>query len=389
MLAILAPGQGAQTPGFLAPWLELPSVADRLSWLSSVAGVDLVAAGTTATAEEIRDTALAQPLIVAAGLAVAAELGTNPLPARVVAGHSVGELTAAALSGALATETALTLVRERARAMAAASAATPTGMSAVLGGDAQAVDARLAELGLTAANRNGAGQIVAAGPLDGLARLADEPPAGARVRPLQVAGAFHTSAMAPARERLAALAAGVAARDPRLPVLSNADGAVVTDGAELLRRLVAQVEAPVRWDACMDTLAALGVTAVIELPPGGTLVGLVRRALPGVRTLAVKSPDDLVEARTLLAEHAVPPGEAAPPWRIVVAPTGGTFHALPVQPGTAVEQGAPVGTVVSARSEATVPAPYGGVLVEWLAHDGDPVGPGQPIARLHPQAVHA
>ncbi|MBL7551314.1 ACP S-malonyltransferase [Frankia sp. AgB1.9] len=305
MLAILAPGQGAQTPGMLHPWLGLPGVTERLRWFSAATGLDLVELGTEATAETIKDTAVAQPLIVASGLLAAEQLGLPGLAGTDlrVAGHSVGEITAAALTGALTPETALVLVALRGRAMAAAAAVTPTGMSALLGGDPDAVVAHLEGLGLTPANRNGAGQIVAAGDLAALARLADEPPAGARVRPLTVAGAFHTHFMASARDTLAAVAPGVVPGAPRLGQVSNADGAVVTDGAEVVARLVSQVANPVRWDLCMATLRELGVKAVIELPPAGTLAGIARRELPGVRILAVKSPDDLAAARELLAEH--------------------------------------------------------------------------------------
>ena len=314
MLAILAPGQGSQTPGQLAAWLELPGAKERLRWWSSAAGVDLIAAGTTATADEIRDTSIAQPLLVATALLAAEALLSgrapdgSPLPGAtqarlapdVVTGHSVGEVTAAALCGALSTESALLFIRTRGQAMARAAAATPTGMSALLGGDPEAVVAHLDGLGLTPANRNGAGQIVAAGDLDALERLREDPPAGARVRPLPVAGAFHTEYMKPAQDELAAVASGLTAASPALPILSNADGTVVSDGGELVRRLIAQVSAPVRFDLCLRSLADMGVTAVIELPPAGTLAGLVKRELPGVTITKLAGPDDLPAARALL-----------------------------------------------------------------------------------------
>lgn len=314
MLAILAPGQGSQTPGQLAAWLELPGAAERLRWWSSAAGVDLITAGTTATAEEIRDTSVAQPLLVATALLAAEALlsgrapdgtplpGVTPAPLApaVVTGHSVGEVTAAALCGALSAESALLFIRTRGQAMARAAATTPTGMSALLGGDPETVVAHLDGLGLTAANRNGAGQIVAAGDLDALDRLRAEPPAGARVRPLPVAGAFHTEYMKPAQDELAAVAAGMPAAAPMLPILSNADGTVVTDGGDLVRRLIAQVSAPVRFDLCLRTLADMGVTAVIELPPAGTLAGLVKRELPGVAITKLSAPDELPAARELI-----------------------------------------------------------------------------------------
>jgi [acyl-carrier-protein] S-malonyltransferase len=320
VLAILAPGQGAQTPGMLGPWLDLPGAAARLRWFAAAAGLDLLTLGTEASAETIKDTAVAQPLIVAAGLLAADQLNLGGLAAGnlVVAGHSVGELTAAVLGGSLTAEAALVLVALRGRAMAEAAAVTPTGMSALLGGDPDTVVARVESLGLTAANRNGAGQIVAAGDLDALATLASEPPAGARVRPLAVAGAFHTTYMAPARDTLAAVAPAITTRTPRLRQISNADGAILADGPRVLARLVSQVANPVRWDLCLETLRRLGVTAVLELPPAGTLAGIARRELPGVRVLAVKSPGDLAAAHELVAEH----GGAERSAVVIPAPAG-------------------------------------------------------------------
>jgi [acyl-carrier-protein] S-malonyltransferase len=366
----------------LEPWLALPGVAARMQWASAVTGIDLVRLGTTGSAEEIRDTAVAQPLLVAFALAVAGEL-TDDVP-DVLAGHSVGEYVAAAVSGALTAETALVLVRERGRLMADASAAARTGMSAVLGGDADEVQSALDERGLVAANVNTAGQVVAAGSLDALADLAGNAPTGARVRALDVAGAFHTPYMATARDELTLTASAVPRSDPRVTLLANGDGAVVSAGDEVVTRLVQQVASPVRWDLCMQTMSELGVTAVIELPPAGTLVGLVKRAMPGVEMLAIRTPDDLDAARALLQRHNHVRTEPAPSWRIAVAPVGGTFRPYDVTPGTEVAAGALVGTVVSNRDEAAVTAAHGGVLVEWLAHDGDPVSPGQPVARLHP-----
>ncbi|MDQ1633245.1 MAG: [acyl-carrier-protein] S-malonyltransferase [Frankiaceae bacterium] len=307
MLAVVAPGQGAQTPGFLAPWLELPAAAAALEQAQTVSGLDLIRLGTEGSADEIRDTAVAQPLLVAAALASAAALGlpaaasgSGALPDIILAGHSIGELPAAVLAGALSPDAAMLLARERGVAMAAACAAADTGMTAVLGGDPTEVDDVLAAAGLVAANRNGAGQVVAAGPRDGLDRLAENPPAKARLRPLAVAGAFHTGAMRPAQLALAGIAAEVVFADPSAPLLSNADGAVVTDGEDLRRRLVTQVAAPVLWDACMARMVELGVTALLELAPGGTLTGLAKRELRGVATVALRTPDDLAAARELL-----------------------------------------------------------------------------------------
>ncbi|MGZ4611664.1 MAG: ACP S-malonyltransferase [Kineosporiaceae bacterium] len=319
MLAIVCPGQGSQTPGFLTPWLEMPDVAERLRWLSAVASLDLVAHGTTSDADTIRDTAVAQPLIVAAGLVTLTAVAPGTLDeaadaariADALAGHSVGELTAAALSGVLTAEQALVLVRERGRAMADASAITPTGMSAVLGGNPDEVTDAIERHGLTAANMNAAGQVVAAGTLDRLAALAADPPAKARIVPLQVAGAFHTTHMAPAVEVLAGYARAITPRDPRTRLLSNADGAVVETGGEALRRIVDQVSNPVRWDLCMATLRDLGVTGLLELPPAGTLAGLAKRALPGVDIVALKTPDDVPMARALLEAHSTGAGSVA------------------------------------------------------------------------------
>lgn len=310
MLVLVAPGQGAQTPGFLTPWLELPGAADRVAAWSDAIGLDLVHYGTQADADAIRDTAVAQPLLVAAGLLSAAALGD--IAPGAVAGHSVGEITAAAFAGVLDDVSALNLVRKRGLAMADAAAITETGMSALLGGDPEVSVAHLEKLGLTPANINGAGQIVAAGTLEQLAALAEDKPEGVRkVVPLKVAGAFHTRHMAPAVETLAKAAAELAPADPKLTYVSNKDGRTVASGAEVLERLVGQVANPVRWDLCMETFKELGVTALIEVCPGGTLTGLAKRALPGVRTLALKTPEDLDAARALIAETATPAADAA------------------------------------------------------------------------------
>jgi [acyl-carrier-protein] S-malonyltransferase len=302
VIALLAPGQGSQTPGMLSPWLEDPAAEEILAAWSEATGLDLRRLGTTADAEEIKDTAVTQPLVVATALLAAARL---TLPAAApVAGHSVGELAAAAVAGVLTADAAVALARVRGREMAAACALEPTGMSAVLGGKPEQVLATLDGLGLDPANRNGAGQVVAAGPVAALAALAEAPPERARIVALPVAGAFHTRFMAPAEEAMRAHAASVQHADPERPLLSNADGAVVTSGADALARLVAQVTRPVRWDSCMATLRELGVTAVIELPPAGALVGLVKRELKGTATLALKSPDDLDAAAALIADHA-------------------------------------------------------------------------------------
>ena len=307
MIALLAPGQGAQSPGMLAPWLELPDAEERIGDWSEAAGLDLKRLGTTADADEIKDTAVAQPLVVALSLLVFEQLvRRTELPGSLVAaGHSVGELTAAAVAGVLNTDDAVALAAARGAEMARACAAEPTGMAAVLGGDESEVLATLAEFGLDAANRNGAGQIVASGPVEALDRLVAQPPQRVKVVRLAVAGAFHTRFMAPAREALAARAAYVTPDEPRYALLSNADGEVVDSGAEVLRRLVAQLTSPVRWDACMATMRERGVTATVELPPAGTLTNLIKRELKGTTTLAIKKPEDLDRAVELFAAQTV------------------------------------------------------------------------------------
>ncbi|GAA1340626.1 acyltransferase domain-containing protein [Arthrobacter roseus] len=306
MLAIVCPGQGSQTPGFLTPWLELPGVRDHLGSLGEQAGLDLVQHGTVSDEETIKDTAVAQPLIVAAGLAAARVLlNEEKLTSSViVAGHSVGEITAAALSGALDEADALSFVRTRANAMATAASATPTGMSAVLGGAHEDVMAAIKTAGLTPANVNGGGQIVIAGTLSQLEAFAAAPPAKSRVIPLKVAGAFHTDHMATAVAALEDLRPELRPGIPTATLLSNYDGAPVTSGEANLDSLIAQVSRPVRWDLCMQTILDGGVTGLLELPPAGTLTGLARRGLKGVETLALKTPEDLDGAREFIARHS-------------------------------------------------------------------------------------
>jgi [acyl-carrier-protein] S-malonyltransferase len=314
VLIFTAPGQGAQTPGFLSPWLELPGLTEKFGAWSELAGQDLVRLGTTGSAEEITDTAVAQPLLVAAALAVAELLGEPD----AAAGHSVGELAAGAIAGVMTSKDAIRLTRVRGEAMAAACDAEPTGMTAVLGGDESVVLTAIAEAGLTPANINTAGQIVAGGTLEQLAEFAANPPVGARLRPLRVAGAFHTKHMAPAVDALAAAAAGTTPRDPKITLLSNRDGAVVTSGPDWVDRVVNQVANPVRWDLCMATMSGINVTALIELLPGGTLTGLAKRALPGAELLAIKTPDQLDAARALVAAHtAARVSEGQPVVRLV------------------------------------------------------------------------
>ena len=381
----------------LSDWLELPGAEPFLRWAGAIADADLLTLGTTGDAEAIKDTAVTQPLVVAMSLFVARELGGLPGPVPhtphagrdvVITGHSVGELTAAALAGVLSVEAAIALTAVRGRAMAAACAQTPTGMSAVLGGDPDEVLAVLEKHGLTPANMNGAGQVVAAGPLAGLEALKAEPPTKARVMPLSVAGAFHTEYMASARAELEGLVGGLRPADPSRLLLSNADGAAVADGAEALARLVSQVTSPVRFDACLATMRELGVTAVIELPPAGALAGLAKREWKGadIEILALTSPADLDRARELIeAERGRAEAEHQPDWRVVVSPVRGSVSPAEIAEGTRLPAGTPLGVVRTRREEVHVSAGYDGVLAEWLVHEGDLVDAGDPLARLYPE----
>jgi malonyl CoA-acyl carrier protein transacylase len=402
VLAVLAPGQGAQKPGMLTDWLDLPGADSFFRWAGAVADADLLTLGTTGDAEAIKDTAVTQPLVVAMSLFVARELGGLPGPVNhtphagrdvVIAGHSVGELTTAALAGVLSVEAAIALTAVRGRAMAAACAQAPTGMSAVLGGEPDEVLAAIDKHGLTPANMNGAGQIVAAGSLEGLEALKADPPAKARIMPLSVAGAFHTAYMASARTELEGLIGGLTPADPSRLLLSNADGHAVSTGAEALARLVSQVTSPVRFDACLATMRELGVTAVLELPPAGALAGLAKREWrghqvdgKGIEILALSSPKDLDRARELIeAERGRAEAEHLPDWRVVVSPVRGTVSPAEVAEGSHLPAGTPLGSVRSRREEVNVSAGYDGVLAEWLVQEGDLVDAGDPIARLYPE----
>lgn len=393
VLAILAPGQGSQKPGFLTPWLDLDGAASRLRWFSAAAGVDLVHLGTDAPAEEITDTSRTQPLLTAAALLAAEQLPLYDVS--VVAGHSVGELAAASIAGSLSPEAAMMFAGVRGREMAASCALARTGMSAVLGGDPDEVVAAVEAAGLTPANRNGAGQIVAAGAAEALEKLAADPPARARVRPLAVAGAFHTPYMEPAERVLEGLAGGIGVADPVRLLLSNADGTAVGTGADLVQRLVRQVTTPVRWDLCLATLADLGVTAVVELPPAGVLAGLVKRELRGDNApeiVTVNTPDDLAAARDLIARHGeparMPVAEPGVGFRVTVAPAAGTFQRAQLAEGADVAARDVIGQVISRQGATEVTAHGSGVLVEWLAHDEDPVAPGAPLARIAQTGEH-
>jgi [acyl-carrier-protein] S-malonyltransferase len=296
VIALLAPGQGSQTEGMLSPWLELSGAADQMASWSTVSGLDLARLGTTASTEEITDTAIAQPLIVAATLLAYEELTRQGLLADkevVVAGHSVGEIAAYAIAGVISADDAVALAATRGAEMAKACAHEPTGMSAVLGGDEAEVLARLEQLDLVAANRNAAGQIVAAGRLSALDKLAEDPPAKARVRALGVAGAFHTEFMASALDCYAAAVQNVATAEPTAVLLSNRDGEPVSSASDAIEKLVAQLTRPVRWDLCSETLRQRNVSAIVEFPPAGALSGIAKRELRGVPTHAVKTPADL------------------------------------------------------------------------------------------------
>lgn len=298
MFVIAAPGQGSQKPGFLEPWLDHRDFRDQLASWSAAIGVDLVTHGTTSDLETITDTAIAQPLIVAAGIMTGRALlaALPPATSLQMAGHSVGEFTAAALAGVLSDEDALRLVALRGRAMAEASALEPTGMSAVLGGEPEDLEQALSHHGLFAANFNGGGQTVIAGAKEALARFAEEPPAGTRVIPLSVAGAFHTPYMSSAVASLAAATAETTPGEPQYPLYTNRDGSLVSSGATYVSYLVDQVARPVRWDSCMDSFASNAITGMMELAPAGALTGLAKRGLKGVPTVAINSPEDIASA---------------------------------------------------------------------------------------------
>ncbi|EAR25356.1 acyl-carrier-protein S-malonyltransferase [marine actinobacterium PHSC20C1] len=306
MIVVVAPGQGSQTPGFLEPWLEDAALRDQLGAISEVAGIDLIKHGTVSDTDTIRDTAVAQPLIVAAGMLTLSALtaGDRRKHIGAVAGHSVGEITAAAAAGILTDDDAIRFVVERGSAMASAASLETTGMSAVIGGDEVALLELLAELGLQPANFNGGGQIVVAGALDALAKLAEQPLKGTRVVPLQVAGAFHTRFMQPAVAHLEAFAAGLDKHEPTLPIYTNRDGSLIESGEHYVDLLVGQVSSPVRWDLTMNSLVDAGVTGIIELAPAGALVGLAKRGLRGIPAVAVKTPEDLSAAFDLMEANA-------------------------------------------------------------------------------------
>jgi [acyl-carrier-protein] S-malonyltransferase len=302
VIVVVAPGQGSQTPGFLDPWIAEPRFREHLQRISDSVGINLVKHGTTSDADTIRDTAIAQPLIVAAGLLTLQGLVSDDGKLKVagVAGHSVGEITASVVSGILGEEEALRFVKQRSLGMAEAAALVKTGMSAVLGGDEDALLARLKDLDLEPANFNGGGQIVVAGKLTKLAELAKNPLPGTRVIPLQVAGAFHTHYMEPSVEALHEVAASIWASDPILPIWTNRDGSLVESGTTFVDLMVSQVTSPVRWDLTMAALSDAGVTGLIELAPAGALVGLAKRGLKGVPTVAIKTPDDLAAAHDMM-----------------------------------------------------------------------------------------
>ncbi|MFM5968180.1 MAG: ACP S-malonyltransferase [Micrococcales bacterium] len=307
MIAIVCPGQGAQTPGMLTPWLEVPEFRTSIEEQQGAAGIDLIEYGTVSDADTIRDTAVAQPLIVATGVAALAALtagkSLSAMGIGAVAGHSVGEITAAVAAGVFSPEQGIRFVKQRGDAMAKAAALEATTMAAILGGDQSEVEAKLVSLDLQPANYNGGGQIVAAGSVEAIAALQSDPVPGTRVIPIQVAGAFHTRYMQPAVETLSAFAEGLQVGEPQVALWTNAGGRQIASGSEFVSLLVSQVSSPVRWDLCMASMVEAGVTALIELAPAGTLVGLAKRSMPGVETLAVKTPEQLAAARELIANH--------------------------------------------------------------------------------------
>lgn len=301
MLVVVCPGQGSQTPGMLNSWLELPEFRASIEAQSQAASVDLIKHGTESDADTIRDTAVAQPLIVATSVAAMHTLDLSKISG--VAGHSVGEISAAVAAGVFTEQSGIRFVSARANAMAKAAKAESTSMAAVLGGEQSVVETRLAELGLEPANYNGSGQIVAAGSSSAIAELVAAGLAGSRIVPLQVAGAFHTRYMAPAVQELSDYAATISVADPKVKLWTNAGGRQVESGSEFLQLLVNQVKSPVRWDLCMKAMVDAGVTAILEVAPGGTLVGLAKRAMQGIESVALKSPDNLDAAKELIQNH--------------------------------------------------------------------------------------
>jgi [acyl-carrier-protein] S-malonyltransferase len=296
MICIAAPGQGSQAPGFLAPWLEIPVFKEQIEKASAVLGIDLIHYGTVADADAIRDTKIAQPLIVAAGIASYEALKQSLGEALVVsatAGHSVGEVTAAYVSGVFDSDNALKFVQQRGNEMAAAAALTPSSMAAVVGGELEAVVAHLESVGLFAANYNGAGQVVAAGSKELIEALVAAPPAGSRVIALQVAGAFHTSFMEPAKPALADFAKELDVKDPEISIWTNNDGQLVESGQKYLELMVNQVSNPVRWDKTMESMQRANVSMMVELLPAGALSGIAKRAMPNTVAIALKTPADL------------------------------------------------------------------------------------------------
>lgn len=308
MIVVVCPGQGSQAPGFLTPWLDLPIFRKSIESQEAASEVKLIEHGTISDADTIRDTSIAQPLIVAAGVAALNTLldGKSISDSGIagVAGHSVGEITAAVVSGIFTEETGIKFVNERGQAMAKAASLEPTSMAAVLGGEQSDVELKLRELELEPANYNGSGQIVAAGAVSQIAKLQESPVAGSRVIPLQVAGAFHTRFMKPAVESLRNYSTQISPNDPQIKLWSNNGGKLISNGKEFVELLVNQVSSPVRWDLCMSAMVDAGVTAIIELVPAGTLVGLAKRAMPGIETLALKTPDNLAAAQELIRNHA-------------------------------------------------------------------------------------
>ncbi len=296
MICIACPGQGSQAPGFLAPWLEIPVFKEQIEKASAVLGIDLVHYGTVADADAIRDTKIAQPLIVASGIASYLTLKDSlgqALEVSATAGHSVGEITAAYVSGVFDTDNALRFVLRRGKEMADAAAVKHSSMAAVVGGEIDAVLAHLESVGLFAANYNGAGQVVAAGSKDLIDALVASPPAGSRVIALQVAGAFHTSYMEPARLPLATFAKELSVQDPQISLWTNKDGSLVESGQKYLDLMVNQVSNPVRWDKTMESMEGANISVMVELLPAGALSGIAKRAMPNTVAIALKTPADL------------------------------------------------------------------------------------------------
>ncbi len=306
MLALVAPGQGSQSVGMLAPWVADSQTKDLVESWSELISVDLLKLGQLGTAEEIKSTDIAQLLIFITSYlsSLALDLRNAKDSSIVYAGHSVGEFAAYSLAGTFEVDQALRLVAKRGQAMLSATKVfSKTGMSAVLGGNKEEVLSYLREFDLIPANINSNGQIIAAGSLENLERLSSSPLEGTRIRPLEVSAAFHTKFMEPAVSQFTEIFKTLSVNSPRQIVLSNKNGERLSKPTDIMENLIQQVISPVRWDLCQAKMVELGVTGMLELAPGGTLCGIAKKEIPNVETFAIKSPEDIQGANDFIRKH--------------------------------------------------------------------------------------